>query len=120
MFKKVFSGLSKAEKEDVVQEQRHGHKWWKDHQQLKVFSTNSEKTVPDRTPNRPLPCLSCEKVRKSRAFRDAIKKPTPLPQNRGFVNKAWRNPVLGEIYGRVEELIEEPVRHSALSSSSQT
>jgi hypothetical protein len=113
MFHKIFSKLSKVEKEEVVQEQRHGHQWWNDHQQLKVFSTKCEKTVPNRSPNRPLPCPYCEKVRKSRVFRKILKKPMPLPRNRVFVNKSFRNPVLGEIYGRVlgvEEIVEAHVR----------
>ena len=112
LFKKTFSKLSKVRKEEVMVAQTHGHRWKNDHQKLRVFSTSCQKNTPDRTPNHPLPCASCQAVLKSQEFKNAIQKPTPLPKNQIYTNNQYRNKLLGEIYGRtigLKEIIEAPV-----------
>ena len=114
-FNQVFSKLSKWRKNEVLDHQRHGHTWINDHQKLRVFSTTCQKAVPDRAPNRALPCESCQSVLSSKAFRAALRKPIPLPENQIYVNTKYRNQVLGEIYGRhigLKDIIEAPVRSS--------
>ncbi|KAF8148819.1 hypothetical protein B0H34DRAFT_828006 [Crassisporium funariophilum] len=101
MFKMMFSKLSGKKKEEVFDAQRHGHKWHNEHCLLKIFSTTCQKTVPDQTPNRPLPCSSCTSVLQSKAFKTLLRKPAPSAKNLIFTNKIYRNQILGEIYRRV-------------------
>ena len=94
---------------------KHGHTWTNDHQKLRVFSATCQKAVSDRTPNRALPCESCQSVLSSKGFRAALRKPTPSPENQIYINTKYRNQVLGEIYGRhigLKDIIEAPVRSS--------
>ena len=112
LFKKTFGKLSKARKEEVMTAQVHGHRWKNDHQRLHVFSTSCQQSTPDRTPNRALPCESCQAVFKSREFKTAIQKPTPQAKNQIYTNNQFRNKLLGEIYGRtigLKDIIEDPV-----------
>ena len=114
-FNQLFSKLSKRKKDEVLDHQQHGHTWTNDHQKLRVFSATCQKAVSDRTPNRALPCESCQSVLSSKGFRAALRKPTPSPENQIYVNTKYRNQVLGEIYGRhigLKDIIEAPVRSS--------
>ena len=112
LFKKTFSKLSKVRKGEIMVTQAHGHRWKNDHQNLQVFPTSCQKNTPDHTPNHPLPCKSCQAVLKSREFKNAIQKPTPLPKNQIYTNNQYHNKLLGEINGRMiglKEIIEAPV-----------
>lgn len=112
-FKKAFSSLTKRRKREVLDTQQHEQTWRNDHLNLRIFSTDCQKTVPARSP-RTLPCPACAALLKRKSFKRTLKKLGPKdPGNLIFTNKQWRNQVLGEIYGRsigLKEIIEQPVR----------
>jgi hypothetical protein len=96
LFKKCFSELQSEKKQKmVIDQQRHEWKWQNDHASLQVFSTSCEHQVDDSSPERPLPCLPCRTVLRSKAFQNIIKKPIPKAANYIFVNHRFRNPLLG-------------------------
>ncbi|KAK6966380.1 hypothetical protein R3P38DRAFT_2816382 [Favolaschia claudopus] len=110
-FKKPFIKLSSGRQEEVRDRQYHEQKWRNDHARLRVFSTSCDKTVPARKP-RTLPCPPCTSLLNNRAFKRALKKQGPShPDNYIFTNHLFRNPILGELYGRcagLREIIEHP------------
>jgi hypothetical protein len=60
-FRKGFSGLNTKRKQEVLDTQQQEQKWRNDHANLRIFSTDCQKTVADRTP-RTLPCSSFTKA----------------------------------------------------------
>ena len=114
-FKKLFSKLKFAKsRKTVVDIQMHEWKWRNDHENLRVYSTSCQKTVPDRSTNakRPKPCSSCITVLQSRPFKNAIRVPIPSDENYKFVNFRFRSKLLGNIFGRtigVKHIIEDDV-----------
>ena len=114
LFKTLFRHLSSKQKEEVFDEQQHGHTWKNDHQRLKVYATACHRTVQLPSPTAPTPpCSECNKVLHSKAFKNAISKKEPKPENMVYVTMRNRSPVLGKLYARVvglKELIETPVR----------
>ncbi|KAJ7242483.1 hypothetical protein C8J57DRAFT_1084298 [Mycena rebaudengoi] len=109
-FEKAFSALGSKRQREVRDTQYHEHKWRNDHLNLRIFSTDCEKSVPGTTP-RTLPCPSCTGLLSRKSFKKALKKPAPELKNFIYTNQEFRNQVLGEIYGRsigLKDIIEQP------------
>lgn len=112
LFNKLFSQLTmKKNQQKVVNIQMHEWKWRNDHANLRVFSAS---TVADRSTagKRPKPCSDCHTILQSKAFKNAIRRPIPSDKNIIFVNRRFRNPLLGQIYARtvgVREIVEDEV-----------
>ncbi|KAJ6600652.1 hypothetical protein B0H10DRAFT_2230919 [Mycena sp. CBHHK59/15] len=107
-FGKVFSVLNKRDKKEVLDTQYHEHAWRNDHANLRVFSTKCRTTVRASHP-RTLPCKSCSAVLSKKAFKKALKKDAPAPENYIYVNKKYRNKALGDLYARtigLQDIIE--------------
>lgn len=114
MFQKLFSKLGKQRKRKVLDSQRHEQKWRNDHANIRVFAVACKKTVTDQASKRPLPCEACAAVLKSKAFTNALHKPTPDEKNYIYTNHRFRTPLLGSIYARtvgLKDLIEAKVGH---------
>ena len=113
LFKKLFSQLSKKKhRKNVVDTQMNEWKWKNDHENHRVYATSCQQKVVDRSPKPPLPCSECGIVLRSRAFKNAIRRPVPRDKDSKFINYRFRNPVLGSIYARtigVRELVEDDV-----------
>jgi hypothetical protein len=115
LFSKLFSKLKhKSNRNKVVDAQMHEWKWRNDHGNLRIYSTSCQKKVADRSAaaKRPKPCLDCDNVLRSRAFKNAIRRPIPPDKKFIFVNHRFRNKLLGNIYARtigVKEIIEAEV-----------
>ncbi|KAJ7258598.1 hypothetical protein C8J57DRAFT_1644546, partial [Mycena rebaudengoi] len=109
-FKKAFSKLGNTRRQEVLDTQQHEQAWRNDHANWRVFSTKCKKTVPSHT-SQSLPCSSCAALLSKKAFKVALKKPAPEPENYIYVNKQYRNQVLGELYARtigLQDIIEAP------------
>lgn len=113
LFQKLFSQLSKKKhRKNVVDTQMNEWKWKNDHENHRVYATSCQQKVVDRSPKPPLPCSECGIVLRSRAFKNAIRRPVPRDKDSKFINYRFRNPVLGSIYARtigVRELVENDV-----------
>ena len=115
LFNKLFSKLKhENNRKKVVDTQMHEWQWRNDHENLRVHSTSCQKKVADRSAaaKRPKPCPDCDNVLRSRAFRNAIRRPIPSDEKFIFINHRFRNKSLGRIYGRtigVKEIIEATV-----------
>ena len=113
VYKKLFSQLSKkTNKKVVVDKQMQEWKWKNDHVNHRVYATLCQQTVVDRSPKLPHPCTECSVVLRSRAFKNAVRRPIPSDKTSKFVNYRFRNPLLGSIYActiGVREIVEEEV-----------
>lgn len=113
LFRKLFSRLSKKKsRKAVVDTQMHEWKWKNDHENHRVYATSCQQKVVDRSPKPPLPCSECSIVFRSKAFKNAIRRPVPSDEASKFINYRFRNPLLGSIYARtigVREIVEDDV-----------
>lgn len=92
----------------------HEWKWRNDHENLRVHSTSCQKKVADRSAaaKRPKPCPDCVNVLRSKALKNAIRRPIPPDKKFIFVNHRFRNKLLGKIYActiGVKEIVEAEV-----------
>ncbi|TFY77344.1 hypothetical protein EWM64_g6666 [Hericium alpestre] len=87
-FKKEWTTLSKEQKNEVLDVQKHEH----DHTTL-----DGQRT---------LPCSSCKELLNNACFRAIITKKKPDNKNYKFTNHQYRPGVLGSIYARVIEVKE--------------
>ncbi|PPQ87311.1 hypothetical protein CVT25_002061 [Psilocybe cyanescens] len=110
LFNRLFSKLAiKKNRQKVVDIQIHEWKWRNDHANLLVFSTSCQ-ADQSAISKRPKPCSDCHIVLQSKAFKNAICRPIPSDKNIIFVNRRFRNPLLGQIFARtvgVREIIED-------------
>lgn len=112
-FGRCFRQLKEREKEEVWAIQRHGHTWQNDHQNLRVYAKECRKEVPRLGGDYVRPCTACQVVLKSHAFKRALHKPMPRPENQIYTNLRYRDRVKGELYGRhigLKDIIETQVR----------
>ncbi|CDO78141.1 hypothetical protein BN946_scf184719.g3 [Trametes cinnabarina] len=77
---KTFSELTRQQKQAVIDAQISEHKWWND------FGERAS-----------MPRTASVKID---SFRRAIDKPIPTDKNYVFVNRFYRDPVLGELYAK--------------------
>ncbi|KAF8797488.1 hypothetical protein BYT27DRAFT_7237241 [Phlegmacium glaucopus] len=110
IYNKLFSKLTKeATRKRVVDTQQHEWQWRNDHANLRVFSTSCQRLVANSAPKRLTPCSDCYNILRSKAFKNAIAKPTPDKKNYIYINHRYRNRLLGGIYAReigVQEIVE--------------
>ncbi|KAJ7661512.1 hypothetical protein DFH06DRAFT_1089007 [Mycena polygramma] len=109
-FGKFFASLTAKKKKTVSDAQLHEHQWRNDHANLRVFSTCCKHEVVSASPgSRPLPCSECSSLLGLKNFKQAIRRPAPDDKNYIYVNKKYRNQLLGHIYARsigLKEIIE--------------
>ncbi|TFK77245.1 hypothetical protein BDN72DRAFT_953706 [Pluteus cervinus] len=106
-FEGKFRDLPEKEKERLRLVQMHTHRWRNLHNLPAVFSINCLKFSSQNGSY----CSACAEVLALRAFKNALRKDIPHPENRKFTNKVNRDPVLGGIYASVvglQDLIEKP------------
>ncbi|KAF4618011.1 hypothetical protein D9613_012841 [Agrocybe pediades] len=111
-----FSQLeSDKDKNMVLDSQMHGWQWRNDHLNQRVYSTACQKVVYMRTDLTKChkacrECLSLLNTKTGKAFKNAISIPIPEDKNYIFLNKRYRNTLLGTIYAKcvgVREIIED-------------
>ena len=107
-FTKPFSELSDDKQEKVNVQQRHEHQWRNNHQTLRVFSVRCTATRlgHDQKTGRILPCRPCTELLNLRSFLTIINIPTPSNKNYKYINKQFRNPIIGEQYAKIIGLKE--------------
>ncbi|KAJ7577185.1 hypothetical protein C8J56DRAFT_798958 [Mycena floridula] len=106
-FSRLFSRLSRDEKKEVLDTQIHEHKWKNDHQHIRVFSTDCGGHASGQSEDekrRRLPCGSCRELLKLHTFQNALSKPTRDDDNYKFINKHFRNELMGEHFAKVKGL----------------
>jgi hypothetical protein len=118
-FGKAFSELKDIQQQEVRQMQFHEHKWQNHHKDGRIYATDCKRTVTLTTPDGGiLPCPPCFALLKLNGFQSVLKKSTPTDSNYKYTNKRWRNPILGNIYARIQgvrEIMESAVRNIIIS-----
>ncbi|KAH9938784.1 uncharacterized protein BXZ73DRAFT_23422, partial [Epithele typhae] len=104
---KLFSELTREQKQEVVDWQISEYKWLNDQRRQRVYSTacmgalviSSKSPTPAR-----LSCGECLAILKLDSFRRAISRPVPEPHNFKYVNFIYRDEALGKLYARITGL----------------
>jgi hypothetical protein len=112
-FRKKFRRLSKKEKDVVDDIQQLEHQWRNDHANLRIFATTCERWIEKDWTDRLRHCKKCHLLLSNGKFKVMLRKPVPEDENFIYVNKRFRNSVLGEQYARAKGLknvIESAVR----------
>ncbi|KAF9034205.1 hypothetical protein BDZ89DRAFT_1111113 [Hymenopellis radicata] len=107
----TYAELNDEQKDEINLAQNRSHTWINYHELHRVFASDCLKSVPNRSPDRPLPCQRCTAVLNDRAFKNALRRKPTTEDNYNHTNFRFRNPVLGKIYARVrglKDIIEAP------------
>lgn len=100
-----YSSLSVCEKREVRAAQRQRHRWRIFADLPKVFASSCTQSVRIRMGQMPVPpCSQCQALFTDNAFKNALAKPLPAPENAKFTPRHLVNRTAVEQYGRISGL----------------
>ena len=100
-FQKKFRKLPKKDKDIVDNIQQLEHQWRNNHLNLRVFSTACEHWINNHGLQH---CKKCHLLLSNNKFIIMLRKPTPTDENFIYVNRRFRDSILGEQYVRTKGL----------------
>ncbi|KAJ3833288.1 hypothetical protein F5878DRAFT_700127 [Lentinula raphanica] len=115
-FRSPFRNLSKAQKEEVIDQQDSEHTWCNNHRRMNVRSVACMKVSVDVDEDANiLPCSECRALMLSKVFRNAIGLKMPDSGKQKYINKRFQNELLAHQWADTngfKELIESAEKDS--------